>query len=115
MARVFYWLTVSILGFALILFAVNNHGNVAVSLWPFLETPLTVPLHSLLLFGVIVGFVIGMVVGWMQGDKRRRRGRELARRAEADQRRIATLQEEVEGLKAAEQRTAIPASPSRVG
>ncbi len=115
MARFFYWLVVSILGFALILFAIDNHGNVEVSLWPFVETPLTVPLHGLVLISVIAGFIIGAVVGWVQGGRDRRRARELARRVEVDQGRIVSFQEEIERLKAAEQSTRIPASRHGAG
>lgn len=115
MARFFYWLVVSILGFALILFAVNNHGNVEVSLWPFVETPLTVPLHGLMLISVIAGFIIGAAVGWLHGGQDRRRAREMARRVEVDQSRIVTLQEEIGRLKATEQGTGIPASRPGAG
>lgn len=115
MARFFYWLMVSILGFALIVFAVDNHGNVEVSLWPFVETPLTVPLHGLTLISVIVGFIIGAAVGWLQGGRDRRRARELARRIEVDQGRIVTLQEEIERLKAADQSARIPVSRHGAG
>jgi uncharacterized integral membrane protein len=81
-----------LLAFALALlvaFAIVNSQRVDLDLWAW---TVTLPLYLLIIATLIVGVVIGGIMGWLGGAPRRRRSRERARRSEALEERIATIE-----------------------
>ena len=66
----------------IVIFAVMNRQDAALSLWP-LPWDVQVPLFLLTLGAVLFGFLFGVLVMWVSGARQRRRLREAKRHLDA--------------------------------
>ena len=86
------WVFGGVIAVIAIVFAINNHAEQAVDLWP-LPFVIELPLYGLVLIAVAAGFVIGAFLTWISESKWRR----LARKRK---RQLATLDAEIAALRA---------------
>lgn len=75
-----------------VVFAIANHGPVAVSLSP-LPFVVEMPLYLLLLLALAVGAVIGGAGNWLGAGRGRRAARQTHHRAQALEREVGALRE----------------------
>jgi uncharacterized integral membrane protein len=78
--RIVFWSAIAALAIAFGVFAVNNFHAAELSLWPFLETSLGIPVFLLVLGAGLIGFLAGGLVTWF-GMGRLRRIARARRRA----------------------------------
>lgn len=88
--RLIYWLVAVLVALALMVFAVSNRGEVAVTFWPFAEE-IETRLYVVALIPLLLGFLAGEVVAWIYGGRWRRAARSRARRIGMLERELATL------------------------
>ena len=88
-------------------FAVSNRDAVAVGLWPA-PFALEAPLFAVVLVAVVGGMVAGALIAWMSGHKARARARANGRRAEAAERELSALRQQLGEVAAAEAPAAKP-------
>jgi len=91
--RVLFWLL--FLPFAVIgaVFAVNNSGEVALSLDPLPYT-ISLPLYMAVLLAALAGFFLGSVLVWLAQGKWRRLARRNARQVNTLERDLSVQREE---------------------
>jgi len=109
--RLLSWIIMVPVALGGISFAVSNRDGVTVGLWPVPFT-LEAPLFAVVLLAVVGGAVAGALAAWISAGKTRARARANARRAEAAERELSTLRQqlgEVAAGDAAADRT-LPAS-----
>lgn len=75
-----------------VVFAIANHGSVAVSLSP-LPFVVEMPLYLLLLLALAVGAIIGGAGNWLSTGGGRRAARQTRQRAQALEREVGELRE----------------------
>jgi uncharacterized integral membrane protein len=88
------WLLFLPLAGVVALFALSNRDPVSLRLWPF-EPSLQMPLGIAVLLAAAAGFLLGAVIVWLSDLPARSRSR-------AAQRRAASLERELDGLRARE-------------
>ena len=81
-------------------FAVSNRQGVTVGLWPVPFT-LEAPLFAVALIAVVGGMVAGALIAWTSGHKARARARANGRRADAAERELSTLRQQLGEVAAA--------------
>ena len=81
--RILFWVVVAVLAIAFGVFAVNNFHAAELSLWPFLERAIGIPVFLLVLGAGLIGFLAGGIVTWF-GMGRLRRIARARRRALKD-------------------------------
>ncbi len=86
------WIFGAVIAVIAIVFAIHNHAEQAVDLWP-LPFIIELPLYALVLIAVAAGFLIGAFLTWVSESKWRR----LARKRK---RQLATLDAEMAALRA---------------
>lgn len=109
--RILFWIIVPLLFLIVIVFAVRNHADVELSLWPVLTAPVSLPVYAVALIGLFIGFLWGGFVAWAQGGRGRERQRLLARRLEVERQEAAAMRERLARLEAAEKSATIPSPP----
>src|SRR5579859_1794307 len=72
----------------LVVFAVDNRGDVALSFWP-LPWGATLPVFVALFLALLIGFLAGAVAAWLSAGRTRRRLRDLGETARAQAHQIA--------------------------
>lgn len=85
------WVFGGVIAVVAIIFAIHNHAEQAVNLWP-LPFIVELPLYGLVLIAIAVGFIIGAFLTWVSESKWRR----LARKRK---RQLATLDAEIAALR----------------
>ena len=108
MARVLFWLVAIPFFLVAILFAINNHHDATVNLWPLTATAVAVPVHGLVLLAIFFGFLFGAIVAWLQGGETRARLREAGRRLRAADAEIADLRGRLRDIDQRAQEATIP-------
>ncbi len=93
------WQIISLLvclpaGLGLVVFAVVNRHPVNVEFWP-LPINMALPLSLIVMLSLVLGVVWGSVASWLTAGARRRRAREVSRRADQAEAEIATLKDRV--------------------
>ncbi len=73
------WLITVPVAIIVVVFAVNNRGDVGVSLWP-LDLNISWPLFIFVFIGLGIGFALGAALMWLNAAPARRRAREQASR-----------------------------------
>ena len=111
MSRVLFWAAVVPLFLVVIVFAVNNHETVALSLWPAVMNPVPFPVYGVALCALFLGFVWGGLVSWYQNGSTRHRMRVLQRQSETEQRELMSLRDRLERLQTTERQATIPPTP----
>ncbi len=86
------WILGGVIAVLAIVFAIHNHAQQAIDLWP-LPYVVELPLFGLVLAAVAAGFVIGAFLTWVSESKWRRLARKRARQ-------LATLDDEIAALRA---------------
>ena len=102
----FSWIITLPLLVAVVVFSVNNIGDMALDLWPF-GIVVMWPTYLVVLLTFVLGFIGGGIVMWLSAGSTRRE----ARRQRAEARR---LQHELDSLRRATE-AAKPASPPAPG
>lgn len=82
MAKVLFWIVVTPLAAAVVVFSVNNRGEVVLDLWPLDFAAAPVPLYAVVLAALLAGFLAGGFVAWVSAGKARKRARAESRRAD---------------------------------
>ena len=72
----------------LVVFAVDNRGDVALSFWP-LPWGAALPVFVALFLALLIGFLAGAVAAWLSAGRTRRRLRDLGETARAQAHQIA--------------------------
>lgn len=85
------WVCGGLIAVIAVVFAIHNHAEQAVDLWP-LPFVIELPLYGLVLIAVAAGFVVGAFLTWVSERKWRR----LARKRK---RQLATLDAEISALR----------------
>lgn len=115
MTRVLFWLLAIPFFLVAIVFAINNHHDAMVNLWPLLPVPVAVPMHGLVLLAIFFGFLFGAIVAWLQGAETRARLRQAGRRVRAAEGEAASLQARLRQLDQNAGQATIPAVPGLPG
>jgi uncharacterized integral membrane protein len=90
--RSLFRLAMLVVAIVLVVFAVSNRGMIALGLWP-LPDVVELPLYLIILGCLLVGFLAGELAAWVSGRHWRREVRRSARR-------IATLERELDTVRA---------------
>lgn len=96
--RHFSWIISLPLMAIAVIFAVNHRQRVDVDLWP-LPLEVAPPLYLIVLVGIFVGFAIGGVMTWLSQGKHRRRARQRRYDVERLERKLETVQRELDELR----------------
>ena len=67
MAKVLFWIVVTPLAGAVVVFSVNNRSEVVLDLWPLGFAAAPVPLFAVVLAALLAGFLTGGFVAWDLG------------------------------------------------
>lgn len=110
--KLLFWVAVLPLALAVIVFAINNRGEVSVDLWP-LPYAASAPVFAIAFLGILVGFLWGGMVAWFGAGGTRRRARQLSRQVETEKQEVVFLKRQLERLQTAEKEAAIPPAPVR--
>jgi uncharacterized integral membrane protein len=94
-SKVFFWIIAAPLAVAIIVFSVNNRGEVVLDLWPLDMVTAPLPIFPVVLASLLTGFVLGGVVAWFSGAETRKRARQVSRRAEAAEHKLARAEERI--------------------
>jgi uncharacterized integral membrane protein len=87
--RIVFWVVVALLAIAFGVFAVNNFHTAELSLWPFVERAIGIPVFVLVLAAGLVGFLAGGIVTWFGMGRLRRLTRARRRALKQAQAQIA--------------------------
>ena len=79
--RVVFWIVALPIVAIAMAFAVSNHENVTIDLWPA-PYRLDVPLYIAVTGALLLGFVVGVTYGWIGSLRARHRARAEAKRAD---------------------------------
>ena len=104
------WIVTLPVTLVVVVFAVANREEVALSFWP-LPWSAGLPIWLIVLGCLLAGFLLGATVAWLSGGPRRRRARQTAERARELARQLAELQRR----QAAPQATLGSATPNGAG
>ena len=85
--RFVYWTATALIALVLVIFAVSNLEQVALSFEP-LPVRLEAPLYLVVLVALALGFLLGEAVAFVQNSKRRGEHRALRRRIERAERHL---------------------------
>ncbi len=101
MAKLLFWIVVTPLAAALVVFSVNNRNEVVLDLWPlgpldFAAAP--VPLFAVVLAALLAGFLAGGFVAWVSAGRARKRARSESRRADAAEDELAEAKNSIQQL-----------------
>jgi len=102
--KLFHWLVTAPLALVFVVFAVSNRTVVTVTLWPF-PVEIDAPLYLVVLLSLAFGFAVGLLIAWIGGRFSRRAARAHAKRA-------ASLERELEGLRANPAVSRLPEPPA---
>lgn len=72
--RVVFWIIALPIVAIAMAFAVSNHENVTINLWP-LAYRLDIPLYIAVTGALFLGFIVGLLYGWIGGLRARHRAR----------------------------------------
>lgn len=89
--RFFAWLLALPVLAGAILFALANHGTLALDFWPLPYT-VSAPIFLVLFGAILAGFIAGGIVAWFTGRKRRAEARRQAKELERVRRERDELQ-----------------------
>ncbi len=104
MRRLISWMIILPAAAAVVVFALNNRGPLAVDLWPFgIVVEMPVYLAFILVFAV--GAVLGGIASTIAGSKARARYRNATYDAEVKRREVEKLAAKCEGLEADKKQT----------
>ena len=100
MAKLLFWIVVTPLAAAVIVFSVNNRSEVVLDLWPLgpLDFAAPVPLFAVVLAALLAGFLAGGFVAWVSAGKARKRARSEKRRADAAERELSEAKNSIQQL-----------------
>jgi uncharacterized integral membrane protein len=93
------WIISLLFAVVLILFAVSNRETVAVSLWPFFQQGLEMPVFLAVLVPLALAFLVGWLAAWWRAGHHRRESRKRADRIDrlaAEVRRLRAKQDEID-------------------
>ncbi len=101
MAKLLFWIVVTPLAVAVVVFSVNNRNGVVLDLWPlgpldFAADP--VPLFAVVLAALLAGFLAGGFVAWVSAGKVRKRARAESRRADGAEGELAEAKNSIQQL-----------------
>ncbi len=101
MAKLLFWIVVTPLAAAVVVFSVNNRSEVVLDLWPlgpldFAAAP--VPLFAVVLAALLAGFLAGGFVAWVSAGKVRKRARAERRRADGAEGELAEAKNSIQQL-----------------
>ena len=98
MAKVLFWIVVTPLAAAVVVFSVNNRGEVVLDLWPLDFAAAPVPLFAVVLAALLAGFLAGGFVAWASAGRARKRARSESRRADAAEDELAKTKNSIQQL-----------------
>jgi uncharacterized integral membrane protein len=89
---------------AVMLFALENRGDLALNFWPT-DYVLTLPVYAIVLAALILGFLLGGIVAWLVGGRRRAEQRQVERAAERLRRESEELRRRLDAAEATARQT----------
>ena len=98
MAKVLFWIVVTPLAAAVVVFSVNNRSEVVLDLWPLDFAAAPVPLFAVVLAALLAGFLAGGFVAWVSAGKARKRARAESRRADGAEGELAEAKNSIQQL-----------------
>ena len=98
MAKLLFWIVVTPLAAALVIFSVNNRNEVVLDLWPLDFAAAPVPLFAVVLAALLAGFLAGGFVAWASAGRARKRARSESRRADAAEDELAEAKNSIQQL-----------------
>lgn len=98
MAKLLFWIVVTPLAAAVVVFSVNNRSEVILDLWPLDFAAAPVPLFAVVLAALLAGFLAGGFVAWISAAKVRKRARSERRRADTAERELGEAKNSIQRL-----------------